>query len=407
MTGVGGTEWRLRCAVCGREHAVQHAAPCLDCGAPVTAHRVSGGFDVAEGAPGVWQYAGPLGLDPADAWMSLGETMTPVIPDGPLARRHGLGAVHLKLDHLCPTGSFKDRAVAAAVARGRGSGATGIVCASSGNAAASAAAYGARAGLPVILVMPSRTPRGKLLASGAYGATQLLVDGDYSVSFAVARELARRDGYANVTTTYVNPWAVTALRSAAYDLYRQLDGAPDAVVVPTSAGPLVHGLVSGFEDLRAWGLVDRVPRVVAAQPEGCAPIARAWAEGAERVREWEQVETDVSGLDDPLRGYAHDGTLTLETVRRSGGTAVAVSDDRVERERRRLAEASGVHVEPAGAIGVAALEELRIRGDLQPGERVVCMLTGTGLKRPLESGRPPLRAESLERAVAAVAEETT
>lgn len=397
-----GSVWRLACFVCGQGHDRLHAAPCLSCGGPVTARRNSGGFGVNESAAGIWQYAEPLGLDPEQSWVSLGESMTPVLSDARLAAQHGLGDVGLKLDYLCPTGSFKDRAVAAAVAQGRALDASGIVCASSGNAAASAAAYAARAGLPAILVMPSRTPAGKLAASGAYGAVQLLVDGDYSVSFAVAQELAARAGFTNVTTTYVNPVAVIALRSAAYDLYRQLGGAPDAMVVPTSAGPLVHGLVSGFEDLLGWGLVDRIPRVIAAQPEGCSPIVRAWDEGIDQVREWERVQTDVSGLDDPLRGYAHDGTLTLEMVRRSGGAAVAVAGETVAEERRLLAEHSGVHAEPAGAIGVAALGQLMRRGYLNRGERVVCMLTGAGFKRPLESAREPLRAESIESAVETV-----
>ncbi|MBK0418652.1 pyridoxal-phosphate dependent enzyme [Leucobacter sp. CSA1] len=391
--------WELHCVACGRIHADGHASPCLSCEAPVSARRRGGAFSVREGAPGIWQYAEPLGLDPEGSRFSLGETMTPLLPDANLAERHGLASAHLKLDHLCPTGSFKDRAVAAGVAQAAAQGSRGIVCASSGNAAASAAAYGARAGIPVVLVMPAGTPPGKLLASGAYGAVQLLVEGDYSVSFAVAKELGRRSGFANVTTTYVNPAAVAALRSTAYDLFRQLGEAPDAVIVPTSAGPLVHGVVAGFEDLRDWGLVDAVPRVIAAQPEGCSPIARAWDRGEDRVTEWERVTTDVSGLDDPLRGYAHDGTLTLEMVRRSGGSAIAVPDARTASERRTLAERSGVHVEPAGAIGVAALTGLRERGLVSAGERVVCLLTGAGFKRPLETERAPLRAASIEAAL--------
>jgi len=391
--------WALRCVACGLEHELGHAAACSSCGAPVNAYRGSGRFVVDERAPGIWQYAETLGLDPCASWISLGESMTPLLSEPRIAERHALGSVHLKLDYLCPTGSFKDRAVAAAVAQARTAGSRGIVCASSGNAAASAAAYGARAGLPVVLVMPAHTPPGKLAASGAYGAVQLLVEGDYSASFAVAAELAHAAGLVNVTTTYVNPFAVRALRSTAYDLYRQLGGAPDAVVVPTSAGPLVHGVVSGFEELRDWGLVDAVPRVIAAQPEGCAPVARAWESGESDVREWGPVTTGVSGLDDPLRGYAADGTLTLERLRASGGAAVAVPDERTDAARRELAVRAGIHAEPAGAIGVAALDLLRERELLLPGERVVCLLTGAGFKRPLDAAGEPLRAASADEAL--------
>ncbi|KAF5289060.1 hypothetical protein FQR65_LT20875 [Abscondita terminalis] len=305
--------------------------------------------------------------------------------DPSLAERHELGS---------------DRAVAAAVAQAKNSGSPGIVCASSGNAAASAAAYAARAGLPAILVMPAHTPQGKLAASGAYGAIQLLIEGDYSESFALAAELAHTAGLVNVTTTYVNPTAVKALRSVAYDLYRQVGGAPDVVIVPTSAGPLVHGVVNGFEELRNWGLVSTLPRVIAAQPEGCAPVARAWSAGTAEVSEWERVTTDISGLNDPLRGYAGDGSLTLERLRTSGGAAIALPDELVHLARSDLALRAGVYAEPAGAIGVAALEELRKQGLLHSGERVVCLVTGAGFKQPLVSSEKPLRASSVQEALA-------
>lgn len=280
----------------------------------------------------------------------------------------------------------------AAVAEALESGRPGIVCASSGNAASSVAAYGARAGLPVVVIVPAHTPEGKLAASAAYGAQQVTVDGDYSQSFAAAEMVAAELGYMNVTTTYVNPYGVAALRSVAYDIYRRLQGAPDVVVIPTSAGPLVHGVAEGFTDLRDWGLVEKVPHLAAVQPEGCSPIVRAWEAGGDDVEPWETVSTGVSGLDDPLRGYSGDGTLTLSHIRVSQGVAISISDDEAQQARIELAHKSGVDAEPAGATSVAALDKLRELNLLNPGETAVCLITGNGLKRPQSAHREPLAA---------------
>lgn len=352
--------------------------------------------------PGIWRYAERLGLDRNLDHLSLGEGMTPLLRDNRLAALFGIGQVWLKLESLCPTGSFKDRAVAAGVAHAVGAGSGGIVCASSGNAAASAAAYAARAGLPAVLVMPEKTPASKLASSAAYGAHQLLVPGDYSNAFALAEELAVNSRCANVTTTYLNPHAVSGLRSVAYDLAEQLPCSATAVIVPTSAGPLVHGVGRGYDDLFRAGLVERVPRLIAAQPAGCSPIATAFTRGLATVEPWLQVETSVSGLDDPLRGYADDGTVTLKEVRRTGGHAIALHDDAIEAARSDLAKRSGVFVEQAGAASVAALAQLVDQQVLGPEDTVVCLLTGHGMKRVPERVAEPIRVATPEAARAAL-----
>ena len=359
------------------------------------------GVDGAQ--PGIWRYAERLGLDPGLDRLSLGESLTPLLRDDRLATSLGIGQVWLKLESLCPTGSFKDRAVAAGVEHAVGAGSEGIVCASSGNAAASAAAYAARAGLPAVLVMPERTPSGKLASSAAYGAHQVLVPGDYSHSFALAEELAVDSRCTNVTTTYVNPHAVSGLRSVAYDLADQLPHPATAVVVPTSAGPLVHGVGRGYDDLVRAGVVDRAPRLVAAQPAGCSPVAAAFTHGRETVEPWLSVETSVSGLDDPLRGYEADGTVTLQEVRRSGGHAIALDDVLIDGARLDLARGSGVFVEPAGATSVAALAQLVAQEVLGPDDTVVCLLTGHGMKRVPEGVADPIRAATPKAARSALA----
>lgn len=393
-----GDGWELRCWQCGAAHPWAHAARCLKCGGPVLKHR-RGPFEyrVDEGAPGIWRYASMLGLGTETSGLSLGESGTPLLRSERLARALGLEDVRVKLDSLCPTGSFKDRAVAGGVDQAVRTGARAVVCASSGNAAASAAAYGARAGLPVILTVPESTPEGKLRASAVYGATQLVVRGDYSDAYRVAEELASELAVVNVTTTYMNPHGVSALRSVAYDLFEQLGGAPDVVLVPTSTGPLVHGVHEGFRDLAAAQLIDRVPRMVASQPAGCSPITRAFELGASRVEEWTGIETRVSGLDDPLRGYASDGCVTLEDLHRSDGTAVGMDDESIEAEREALLVGDGVYAEPAGATSVAGLVRLTREGWIKSSEKVVCLITGHGFKVPVKRDpEPHLVADSRE-----------
>ena len=363
-------QWTYRCAGCDAEHPASYVGHCDRCGQPVLAVPAAPVSTVEGPGSGIWRYRHRLPL-PDLAGLSLGEGRTPVVAAPVLAELAGVAEVWLKLDHLNPTGSFKDRAVAAGVAHAVAYGAPGVVCASSGNAAASAAAYAARAGLPAIVLVPVGTPAAKVAAAGAHGATILAVPGGYSAAFALGAAICAELGYANVATTYVNPHAVAALRTVGYELHEQVPGLTD-VYVPTSAGPLVHGVVAGYRDLGV-----PVPRPVAAQPAGCAPIARAYQAGRDAVEPWSDVDTRVSGLNDALVGYPGDGTQTLRALRSVHGRAVAVDDDEIDAARRLLAYRCGVHVEPAAAASVAAL--LRA-GTHRPTDRVACLLTGHGMK---------------------------
>ncbi|HEY6737676.1 MAG TPA: pyridoxal-phosphate dependent enzyme [Actinopolymorphaceae bacterium] len=382
--------WAYTCAWCGTPHPPSHVDYCRACGSPVVAERRE--FPARVGEPygralgegprgsGIWRYADHLPLERSSSWLSMGEGMTPVVSAPALAERVGAGEVWLLLDHLEPTGSFKDRAAAAGVAHAVAHKMPAVVCASSGNAAASAAAYAARAGLRAVIMVPEATPPGKLAAISAHGPVVLAVPGDYSHSFALARRLCDESGLTNLATTYVNPVAVAALRSVAFDLYEQLRAPIDWVHVPTGSGPLAHGVAAGARDLVRLGLATTTPRLVVDQAAGCAPIAEAFARGAPEVSPWGEVTTGVSGINDPLRGYVGDGTLTLREVRASGGCAQALPDGTILEARRLLAEDHGIFVEPAAAASVAGLLRLGEQGAYDSDHRVVCLLTGHGLK---------------------------
>ena len=211
----------------------------------------------------------------------------------------------------------------------------------------------------------------------------------------MTREAAAEAGLANLTTTYVNCYAYEGNKSVAYELYEQMGLVPDWVVVPVGSGPLLYGVWKGFDELRRFGLVDPTPRLMAVQPEGCAPIVSAFETGTEVVP-WSRVDTIVSGLDDPLQGYERDGALTLKTVRESGGIALAVSDKDTLEAGRFLAQDEGIFVEPAAATSIAGASVARQLGHIGESEAVVCLLTGHGLKYQAPKAEPESVADGAE-----------
>jgi threonine synthase len=384
----------LRCVECG---ACRPADLSYDCGVCGGILEVADPLGVSTaGNPylqgGMWRWGECLPVGDADAILSLGEGMTPLSRASRLEQRFGFdGEIWLKNETVNPTGSFKDRHISVALSRARELGCRGIVCASSGNAGASASAYAARAGMRAVVIVPSLTPAEKLLQIGAYGAIVVKVDGDYSNSYRVGRLLAERHGLANVTTTYLNPYGNDALKLVAYEILEQMSGqVPDYVLIPTGAGPLVKGIVQGFRECAPG----REPKPVVVQAEGCAPIVRAFAAGDERVEAWGTPTTIASGINDPLIGYARDGTYTLRLVRETGGLAVAVSDAAILEAMQALATEEGILAEPTGAAPVAALAGLLAAGALK-GARVACLITGHGFKDFKQWAGAPTRVHQL------------
>jgi threonine synthase len=366
----------LRCVLCGSRHPPELLYACAACGGLL---EVAGESGIAPppGARGMWRQAGRLGVTDPGAIVSLGEGETPLLRAPRIeALLPGFrGEIWLKDETRNPSGSFKDRLVSAALSKAVELGAAGVVCASSGNAGASVAAYAARAGMPALIVVPAATPDGKMTQIAAHGAVLLKVPGHYSRSYDLAMALAARQGLANLTTTFLNPWGVDALKLVGSEIADALGGrVPSHVLVPTGSGPLVKGVAQGFAGAA------RPPALVAVQAEGCAPIVRAFEAGAAAVTAWGMPQTIASGISDPLIGYEGDGSHTLKLVRDSGGLAVAVSDAQLRDAMQTLAQREGLYAEPTGASPVAALKKLWAAGRLDPGAVAVCMITGHGFK---------------------------
>jgi threonine synthase len=372
----------LRCVDCAAQYPPALRYVCEHCGGILEVSEPQG--VETSGDPylqaGLWRYGPTLPVGTLSSIVSLSEGLTPLHRAERLGQEISgfKGELWLKDETVNPTGSFKDRHISVAVSRARELGIAGIICASSGNAGASASAYAARAGLPAVIVVPAATPIEKLTQIAAYGAVLLKVDGHYSNSYRVAQDLANRHQLANVATTYINPYGTAALKTVGHEIFEQLGGrAPDYVLVPTGAGPLVKGVVQGFRDVEAGTL----PRVVAVQAEGCAPIVRAFERGESTVRAWGEPVTIASGIADPLVGYERDGTYTLRLTRETDGLAIAVRDEAIVEAMRALARLEGVLAEPTGASSVAGLMTLAGLGRIPPGRScVVCLITGHGFK---------------------------
>lgn len=399
---IARAEWVVRCTGCGNIERTPMPDYCRSCGSPLEVildyEDVRPGHLFEGGVADIWKYQAlyPLASCQHRSELSLGEGGTPLVRTPKVGRMVGAG-VWCKSDHLNPSGSFKDRSAAVGAAWAREQGCSGVICASSGNAGGAAATYAARSDLPAYLVVSSRVPKSKLKAATAHGAKVFSVPGSFSDAFTAARKAAAELSLANLTTTYINCYAYEGNKSVAYELYEQMNEVPDWIVVPVGSGPLLYGVWKGFQELRQFGLVDRSPRLMAVQPKGCAPIARAFETGTE-VAPWSRVDTVVSGLDDPLQGYEGDGTLTLTTVRDSGGIALAVSDKDALEAGKLLAQSEGMFVEPAAATSVAGASVARQLGHIDEAEVVVCLLTGHGLKYqpPSAENEPVFVADEAE-----------
>jgi len=303
---------------------------------------------------------------------------TPLLPAPGLRRHLGMPELWVKDDTRNPSGSTKDRASQLVVAKAVEYGFDTVACASTGNAATALACLAAAAGVRAVVFVPAAAPPAKLVQIAAYGATLVPVDGTYDQAFELCAEACARFGWYNRNTAF-NPFTVEGKKTAAVEIAAQLaPGRPDAVIVPVGDGVIVSGIAKGFADV-----LDAPPRLIAVQPEGSSAIAAALAAGAAEVvpRAGAASIADSLVVDAP-----RNAAMALARVRDSGGAGVVVSDEAIRAAIALLARRAGVFAEPAGAAALAGLLDARARGLVDPGERVVLLITGNGLK-DIESAR--------------------
>jgi threonine synthase len=327
----------------------------------------------------LWRYSAVLPVRDPALRLSLGEGWTPLLRAERLGRDLGMTRLFVKDESVNPTGSFKARGMAVAVAAARERGAREFAVGTAGNAGSALAAYAAAAGLVAHVAMPRDTPAVIVAECQGYGADLTLIDGLITDANAHVQKGVREHGWFDIATLR-EPYRIEGKKTMGYELFEQMDGGelPDVILYPTGGGTGLIGMWKAFDEMERLGWIDgRRPRMVVVQAEGCAPMVRAFEKGETSAEPWQNATTAASGLRVPR---ALGDFLILDAVRASGGTAVAVSEAAMRDAWARMAAATGVFVAPEGAATLAALDDLLARGLVSRDERVVLFNTGTGLK---------------------------
>jgi threonine synthase len=302
---------------------------------------------------------------------------TPLLRIDRLGRELGTPRLWLKDDTRNPSGSTKDRASLLVVAKAIEYGFETIAAASSGNAATALAAVAAAAGRDAVVFIPGAAPQAKLIQMLSYGPRVVRVDGSYDQAFELCLQACERYGWYNRNTA-LNPFTTEGKKTAALEIAAQMrPERPDVVVVPVGDGVILAGIAKGFADLERAGLIDRRPRLLAVQPEGSAAIVKA---ARSRAAEIEPVPDAATVADSLCVQTPRNAIQALRCIRESKGSAVTVSDNAITAAIARLARTTGVFAEPAAAAALAGLDQALTEGLVDRDERVVLMITGTGLK---------------------------
>jgi threonine synthase len=374
----------LRCRICETEYPLDPIGVCARCFGPLDPQydrdeqrRTVTRETIAAGPPSLWRYAPLLPVAPP-AEQRLPAGWTPLVRVPRLAEAVGVGELWLKLDTANPTHSFKDRVVSVAAAKALELGRTTLACSSTGNLANAVAARAAAEGIDAAVLCPADLEPEKLVATSIFGARIYAVDGSYDDCSRLTVELSFELDWAFVNVQLRSYYAEGS-KTLGFEIAEQLGWTlPDAVIAPIASGSLFTKVHQGFGELLELGLVDGTPpRLVGGQAEGCAPVARAFAEG-EKLKPV-RPNTIARSL---AIGSPADGELAVSTARASNGAVYAVPEDEIADNVALLAETTGIFGETAPGVTLGALREVVRRGELGEDDRVVLLVTGDGLKTP-------------------------
>jgi threonine synthase len=400
----------LACRECGTEYDLTAQYVCTRCFGPLEAkydHSAIADDPAAlrrriQGGPqNIWRYVDFLPLaegqpGPSSRYLSrvgLPAGCTPLVRADRLAERLGLKEVWVKNDAHNPTHSFKDRVVAVAAARARELGFDTLACASTGNLANAVAAVAAALGMPSYVFIPADLEEQKILATGVYGTNLVKIRGNYDDVNRLCTEISgEHESWAFVNVN-MRPYYAEGSKTLAYEIAEQLGfRTPDRVVAPIASGSLYTKIAKGFDEWRALGLIEGdAPAMNGAQALGCSPVATAYAAGTDVCR---PVKPDTIAKSLAI-GNPADGPYAVELARKSGGSVDSVTDDEIRAGIRLLAETTGIFTETAGGVTTATLAKLADRGDIDPDETVVLVITGEGLKT-LDAVRGTFEAHEIE-----------
>ncbi len=367
----------MRCIACGREAQTElpdsHCAFCGDLlEISAAGLKLSKGSLFGQRGPGIWRFRAAFPFPRDVEFVSLNEGNTPLVRAENLGAASKVGELYVKNDGQNPTGSFKDRGMTVAVTRAKSLGSHAMVCASTGNTAASLAAYAAKARIPAAVVVPKgNVATGKLGQAFSYGARVFGIEGNFDEALNLVFDLVRQDKRFYLMNS-VNPYRIEGQKAAAYEIFEQMGGVPDYVVLPVGNAGNISAIWKGFKELRAFGISRALPKMVGVQAEGAAPIADAASRGGE-LKPWSAPQTVASAI---RIGNPVSWKKALSALSESQGIVLTVSDQEILDARSELSTKEGLLVEAASAAPVAALSKLK----LPRRAKVVCVATGNGLK---------------------------
>ncbi|MET1124365.1 MAG: threonine synthase [Archaeoglobaceae archaeon] len=368
--------FRLRCIDCGREND-ETSYTCSFCGGLLEVEfdleSLEVDFKLDGNVTGVWKYRSllPVRIEP----VTLLEGATPLYKAERLSEIVG-AEVYVKHEGLNPSGSFKDRGMTVGVTKAVEFRKRAVACASTGNTSASMAMYAAKAGLKAFVLLPAgKVALGKVAQALMHGAKVIGVKGNFDDALRIVREVCRvADVY---LLNSVNPYRLEGQKTIAFEIAEKF--VPDRVFVPVGNAGNISAIYKGFSELRELDMIDSIPRMFGVQAEGAAPIYRAFLEGKEEVEPVEKPETIATAI---RIGNPVSAKKALRAIYNSNGGAEVVSDSEIIEAQKLLAAREGIGVEPASAASVAGLLKLAKKGEIERGEKIVCIATGNLLKDP-------------------------
>ena len=372
-----------KCVKCGKEYPATPDVTTCECGgildivydydyikSRLTKEKLAARKDMT-----MWRYRELLPIEEETENTPLRVGNTPLYEEPRLAEMLGLGRLYVKDDGLNPTSSLKDRASAMAVAKAKEAGKDIIACSSTGNAASSLAGNAAAAGMKTYIFVPSRAPKGKVAQLLTFGATVVSVQGNYEETFELSSKAIDRWGWYNRNAA-VNPYLSEDKKTVSLEICEQLQWkAPDYIAVAVGDGCTIGGVWKGLKDLYAIGFIDKLPRLISCQAEGCCPLNRAIEEKAP----WQPMEENTLA-DSIAVGVPRNPDKALQAIEESNGLVVNVSDAEIMAAQKLLGSVCGLFGEPAGVTGTAGVKKLCEMGVLGKDDTVVTMISGNGLK---------------------------
>jgi len=376
--------YNLRCIRCGREYDGGEVIYTCECGGLLEVRLDISSVEIDkreyEGVPlSVWKYKKliPIEREP----ITIKEGGTPLYRCKRLGEKIGVKDLYVKHEGLNPTGSFKDRGMTVGVTKSLELGMRTVACASTGNTSASLAIYGARAGVPVVVLLPGgKVALGKVAQALMHGAKVIEIKGNFDDALEIIRRLCDEEKFYLLNS--INPYRLEGQKTIGYEVADELGwDAPDRIILPVGNAGNISAIYKGFRELKELDWIDEIPKMTGIQADRSAPIVRAFRERKRDIVPEKNPETIATAI---RIGAPVNAVKALAAIYESGGIAETVTDDEIIRSQKDLARLEGIGVEPASATSLAGLKKLVEKGEIDRDERIVCITTGNLMKDPEE-----------------------